>query len=290
LRIRELMDQRQGFVSLEFFPPKDRAAWPGFFQVIERLKRLDPLFVSVTYGAGGSTRDKTLEIVSTLKGELGLEPMAHLTCVDASRERIREFLDTLREQGVDNVLALRGDPPKGEESFTPTSGDFCHASDLVRLIRHDYPEFGVGVAGYPEGHLESEDLVSDMTFLKHKLDQGADFVVTQLFFENRIYFDFVDRARSMGITQPIIPGILPIMSLSVIKKGISLSGASMPEELLARLEEADRSGGNDAVQELGIVLAREQIRELLQSGVPGVHLYTLNKADACLAIMDGLSE
>jgi methylenetetrahydrofolate reductase (NADPH) len=288
LRICELMDRRNGFVSLEFFPPKDRAAWPGFFQVVDRLKRLDPLFVSVTYGAGGSTRDKTLELVSTLKQEMGLEPMAHLTCVDASRERIRDFLDTLRETGVDNVLALRGDPPKGEESFTPTSGDFQHASDLVRLIRRDYPWFGIGVAGYPEGHLESADLVTDMTYLKFKLDQGADFVVTQLFFENRIYFDFVARATAMGITKPIIPGILPIMSLSVIKRGIALSGASMPQELLERLEEADRSGGNDAVQELGIAHAREQIRELLQSGVPGVHLYTLNKADACLSIIDGL--
>jgi methylenetetrahydrofolate reductase (NADPH) len=289
LRISELMESRPGFVSLEFFPPKDRAAWPGFFQVVDSLKRLDPLFVSVTYGAGGSTRDKTLEIVSTLKRGMGLEPMAHLTCVDATRERIRDFLDTLRGSGVDNVLALRGDPPKGEERFTPSSGDFRYASDLVRLIRRDYPEFGIGVAGYPEGHLESPDLATDMAFLKYKLEQGADFVVTQLFFENSIYLDFVSRARSMGITRPIIPGILPIMSLAVIKKGISLSGASMPEELLRRLEAADRAGGNEAVQELGIAHARAQIRELLQSGAPGVHLYTLNRADACLAIMDGLT-
>jgi methylenetetrahydrofolate reductase (NADPH) len=288
LRIRELIVSSPGFLSLEFFPPKDRAAWPGFFQVIERLKSLDPMFVSVTYGAGGSTRDKTLELVTILKQEMGLEPMAHLTCVDASLDAIRGFLDTLREAGVDNVLALRGDPPKGEESFVPTSADFRHASDLVRLICREYPGFGIGVAGYPEGHMESPDLTTDLRFLKFKLDQGADFVVTQLFFDNRIYFDFLSRARAAGITQPIVPGILPIMSLSVIKKGIALSGASIPPELLAKLEDADARGGNDAVQELGIAHAREQIRGLLRGGAPGVHLYTLNKAEACLAIMEEL--
>lgn len=287
MRIIGLIEGSPQFVSLEFFPPKDRAAWPGFFQVVEKLKKLSPKFVSVTYGAGGSTRGKTVEIVKAMKKEMGLEPMAHLTCVGASSNSIHEYVADVREAGVQNILALRGDPPKGESTFVPDSEEFQYASDLVSLLRASYPDLGIGVAGYPEGHAEAPDLETDLRHLKHKIDQGADFVITQFFFDNDLYVRFVERARDAGIQVPIIPGVLPVMSLSGVKRMLDLSGASIPEEYLSRLEDADERGGTAAVQRLGIEFAKRQVQDLLHNGAPGVHLYTLNKAEACLEIVQG---
>ncbi len=288
MRIRDLIESRRPFVSLEFFPPKDREAWTGFFEVVERLLPVRPLFVSVTYGAGGSTHAHTLEIVTRLKTAYGLEPMAHLTCVGASREKIRGFLDGLCAAGVDNVLALRGDPPKGQENFVPDSEDFQHASDLVGFIRREYPGLCLGVAGYPECHPEAVSPEADLDFLQRKVELGGDFIVTQLFFDNDCYFDFVDRIRARGVTAPVVPGVLPVMSLASIKRLAGLCGATLPPAYLAELEAADAAGGAPAVARAGIAYATRQARDLIARGAPGVHLYTLNKAEAVLSIVSGL--
>jgi methylenetetrahydrofolate reductase (NADPH) len=288
MRIGDKLKETGQFVSLEFFPPKEREKWPGFFDVVQKLRPIEPLFVSVTYGAGGTTQAYTLELVNRLKNEYCLEPMAHLTCVGASEENIHHFLTELRRNNIMNVLALRGDPPKGQETFVPDSETFQHASDLVSFIRSYYPEFSVGVAGYPEVHPEAESMEQDLKYLKLKLDEGSDFVVTQLFFDNDRYFSFVDKVRAMGIDAPIIPGVLPVLSLNVLKRIASLCGAEVPEHYLAELEEADASGGAEAVAKVGVRYAREQARDLLARGAPGVHLYTLNKAEACREIVADL--
>ncbi len=288
MKISELLAKDNRFISLEFFPPKEKSSWPDFFEQVEKLKETNPLFVSVTYGAGGSTQDYTLEIVSKMNNDMGLEPMAHLTCVGASREKIRGFLKELRSAGVINVLALRGDPPKGEKKFVPDSEEFQHASDLVSFIRSEFPDFCVGVAAYPEGHVEAASLDEDLVFLKKKLDLGSDFAVTQLFFDNELYFTFLDRARTIGIDKPMIPGILPVTSLNMIKKSISLSGASLPGGFMDSLEEAEKKFGPQEVKKIGTQHAIKQVRGLLEGGAPGVHLYTLNKADTCLEIVKAL--
>jgi methylenetetrahydrofolate reductase (NADPH) len=276
------------FVSLEFFPPKEQADWPAFFRTVDRLTAARPLFASVTYGAGGSTHRDTLEIVSQLKKECGLEAMAHLTCIGSECDEVERFLDALSREGVTNVLALRGDLPKEVTPDTYPCRTLLHASDLVSLVRSGHPDMGIGVAGYPETHPEAVSPEADLDALKIKVDLGADFVVTQLFFDNTHYFNFVRRARALGITKPIIPGILPVVSLKVINRIISLCGAHIPQAYMTELEEADRSGGAAAVQQVGVAYARRQAKELLAAGAPGVHLYTLNRAEAVLEIVDGL--
>jgi methylenetetrahydrofolate reductase (NADPH) len=288
VRIAELLQQRNPFISLEFFPPKEQTDWPAFFQTVDRLRSINPLFVSVTYGAGGSTQAHSLEIVSRLKKEFSLEPMAHLTCIGATGESILGFLRELEGMGVDNVLALRGDPPKDQEAPPAAANDFVYASDLVSFIRGQYPELGIGVAGYPEGHPEAPCPEEDLKALKYKLDQGGDFVVTQLFFDNDYYWDFVRRLRATGERKPVVPGVMPIFSLKVIRKVLSLCGASIAPAFLRELEEAQEKGGNEAVQAIGIAHARRQIRGLLEGGAPGIHLYSLNRDEACLELLDGI--
>lgn len=291
MKIKDILQKSdRSRLSLEFFPPKDRSLWPKFFDTVERLKTLNPLFVSVTYGAGGSTQAATLDIVTTLKRDYGLEPMAHLTCVGASSETLHGFLDDLVRADVTNVMALRGDPPKGETAFTPSDVAFQHASDLVAFISGNYPEIGIGVAGYPEGHPEAVGLEEDLQFLKLKLDQGGDFAVTQLFFDNRFYWDFVQKARDMGVERPILPGIMPIFSLKFIQRITSMCGASLPTKFLHDLEQADARGGDAAVQEVGMAHAAAQIEDLLRNGAPGVHLYTMNRSDGCLRIMEQVDQ
>jgi methylenetetrahydrofolate reductase (NADPH) len=288
MKIIDLISPNKKFISLEFFPPKARQDWPAFFQTVERLARLDPLFASVTYGAGGSTNADSLEIVTRIRQEYGLETMAHLTCIGSSTGEIDRFLGDLAAAGVDNVLALRGDLPlDGSADGLPPS-PIQYASDQVTLIRSSFPSMGIGVAGYPEVHPEAESLQEDLSFLKLKLDKGADFAITQLFFDNSLYHAFVKRAREAGITKPIIPGILPVVSLKVIKRIVSLCGASIPGEFLAELEQADQSGGAAAVQKVGVAHARRQIKELLEAGVPGVHIYTLNRAEVVVELVEGL--
>lgn len=288
MKISDQIVPGRQFVSLEYFPPKERTDWPSFFQVVDQLAKLKPLFASVTYGAGGSTQAATLEIVTRMQQEHGLETMAHLTCVGAQPDRLRCFLDDLVAAGVSNVLALRGDPPKDVLPDEMTESPLHFASDLVSFVRGSHPHMGIGVAAYPEVHPEAVSAEADLGYLKLKTDLGGEFAITQLFFDNSHYFDFVARARSRGITRPIIPGILPVVSLKVVQRIISLCGATLSAEFMARLEEADRSGGAAAVQRVGIAHARQQAEGLLAGGAPGVHLYTLNRAEAILEITDGL--
>ncbi|MFP5223224.1 MAG: methylenetetrahydrofolate reductase [NAD(P)H] [Acidobacteriota bacterium] len=288
MRINDILSQGKRFISLEFFPPKEKDAWPSFFYEAGKLSILNPSFVSVTYGAGGSTQANTLELVTRFSRDLGLNPMAHLTCVGASEDSLRSFLDGLREAGVDNVLALRGDPPQGQPDFKPENAAFQYASDLTGFIHEAYPDLCIGVAGYPETHPQAESADKDLDYLKLKVDKGGSVVITQLFFDNDHYFRFVERCRARGIDKPIIPGVLPILNLASVKRILSLCGATIPAEYLARLEAANDQGGAGAVRELGVEFAREQCRDLIARGAPGVHLYTLNKAQACLDIVSGL--
>ncbi len=288
MKIIDSISPDKQFISLEFFPPKTREDWPVFFHTVERLARLKPLFASVTYGAGGSTNMDTLEIVSRIQQEYGIETMAHLTCLGSNTDEVTRFLLDLEAAGVTNVLALRGDLPQDGSVETPLPSPLQYASDLVNLIRESFPSKGICVAGYPEVHPEATSLESDLSFLKLKLDNGADFAITQLFFDNNLYHTFVRRAREAGISKPIIPGILPVVSLKVIKRIVSLCGASIPADFLAELEKADQTGGAAAVQKVGVAYARNQARELLKAGVPGVHIYTLNRSEVVLDLVDGL--
>ncbi len=271
--------------SFEFFPPKDELGKEQLFRTIADLRGYEPTYVSVTYGAGGSTRRMTVELVRRIKAEAGLETMAHLTCVGATREEIAQVLDQIRDAGVENVLALRGDPPKGESCFVKTEGGFAYASELAEFIHSRYP-FCLAAACYPEKHVEACDLETDLRNLKRKVDAGVELLVTQLFFQPRDYFSFVDKARAIGIAVPIIPGIMPITNLSQIKRFTSMCGARIPEELLERLEAT--GGDADAVRRIGVEHATRQCRELLAGGAPGIHFYTLNRSRATVQILEAL--
>ncbi len=293
-----LKNTQKPFFSLEFFPPKDTAQWPKFFAMTEQLKALDPLFVSVTYGAGGSSQSNTLEITARLR-TMEFEPMAHLTCVGTSSKHINEFLQNLRRVGVDNVLALRGDPPKSfgqtasseenhAQSFDWHAEEFHYAADLVRHVRRVQPDMGLAVAGYPAPHPESASFVVDRAHTVSKIKAGADFVITQLFFDVREYFDLVDDMRRQGIHVPIIPGILPVQSLQSIRTVLAMCGANIPGKLYLQLEAAHKEGGEEAVREVGLSFAIQQIQQLLNGGAPGIHLYTLNRAELCLRLAQSI--
>jgi len=284
LRVCDLIERKSPFISLEFFPPKEKDAWPAFFEVVDELKELNPLFASVTYGAGGGTQDNTLEIATRMKRDHGIEPITHLTSVGASAEKLDAFLQSLRDADIENVLALRGDPPQGQDDFDFNAQEFKHATDVIGFIRERYPDMCVGGAAYPEPHPESPSIQSDLDMVNLKVRKGAEFLVTQLFFDNRFYFDYVDRLKAMGTTVPVIPGVLPIMSLRSAKFILGLCGAAIPGKFLSALEKAHEEGGDDAVYELGIGYAVKQAQELIDGGAPGVHLYTLNRAKACLEI------
>ena len=279
-----LLARTRPFYSLEFFPPKEPEQWPAFFEAVMKLKALDPLYASVTYGAGGGSQDNTLAVTEKIKN-LGINPMPHLTCVNASRERIAGFLHDLEAIGVRNVMALRGDAPQCVD-FSWDNSEFRHASDLVAFVRKEFPGFCLAVAGYPGAHPESPTFSSDIAYTKVKLDAGADFIVTQLFFDVREYFAMVERMRNMGVTKPVLPGILPIQSLESIRRLLQMCGANIPGKLYLALEEANETGGPEAVREVGIRYAVEQIRRLIDNGAPGIHLYTLNRAGMCLRIAE----
>ena len=282
MRVCDLIERKSPFISLEFFPPKEKDAWPGFFEVVDELKELNPLFASVTYGAGGGTQDNTLEIATRMKRDHGIEPLTHLTSVGASAEKLDAFLQSLRDADIQNVLALRGDAPRGEADFDFNAQEFKHATDVIEFICGRYPEMCVGGAAYPEPHPESPSIQSDLDMVNMKVQKGAEFLVTQLFFDNRLYFDYVDRLKVMGSNIPVVPGVLPIMSLRSAKFILGLCGAAIPGKFLSALEKAHEDGGDDAVYELGIAYAIKQAQALIDGGAPGVHLYTLNRAKACL--------
>ncbi|WP_372790074.1 methylenetetrahydrofolate reductase [NAD(P)H] [Paraconexibacter sp.] len=287
MRIDELL-ARSGdpTFSFEFFPPKTAAGEENLYAALRELQPLEPAYVSVTYGAGGTTREKTIEIVSRIKQDFGLEAMAHFTCVNATTDELRAVLDQLRSAGVENVLALRGDPPQGQERWTKTDGGLEYSRELVELLRSEYPGFAVAGAAFPETHIDAASAEEDLRHLKAKVDAGASFLVTQLFFENRFYFEFVERAREIGIQVPIIPGVMPITNIDGIKRMTELSGSALPAGLEQALEA--RRGDTEAVAELGVAYATLQCADLLAGGAPGIHFYTLNRSPATRAILSAL--
>ena len=281
--IRDLLASRQPSISFEFFPPKTEEAAAQLQITIAALRDLRPTFVSVTWGAGGSTRDKTIDIVTNIKRDTGIEAMAHLTCVGSSREDLAGILDRLSSAGVNNILALRGDPPKGEPNFKTTPGGFQYGSELAAFIRSvKGQDVSLGGAAYPETHVECSDPAVDLENLKQKVEAGVDFLITQLFFDNRHYWNFVERARAAGITVPIIPGIMPIASLAQAQR----FGAELPSVLAAELDYLHNDP--QAIQHLGVAHATSQCVDLLSRGAPGIHFYTLNRSTATRAIYSAL--
>ncbi len=281
MKIIELLRAGKRTVSFEFFPPKDDAGFDDLFRTIAALKPLDPSYVSVTYGAGGSTRRKTVELVKKIKHDIGLESMAHLTCVGATQQEIQSVLDDLQAAGVENVLPLRGDPPKGESEFVKTEGGFGYASELVEFVRSRY-SFCLAGACYPEVHPEAPNAEADLDNLKRKVDAGVDFLITQLFFYNDDFFRFRDRAIASGIRPPILAGIMPVLNVKQVKRFTQMCGAAIPAKLLSKIEAVEDD--TEAVKQIGVYHAARQCEGLLRDGVPGLHFYTLNRSTATRAI------
>jgi methylenetetrahydrofolate reductase (NADPH) len=285
MKITEILRERALTVSLEFFPPKTEQEMAQLFETLREVKKLNPGYISVTYAPGGETKEKTIEIVRRAKEEIGLESMAHLTCVGHSREELRKILDELKISGIDNVIALRGDPLKGQTRFTPHPDGFEHASELTAFIRATYP-FCIAVAGYPEGHVESPDKETDWNNLFRKVAAGADLIITQLFFDNREFFAFETAMRKRGISVPIIPGIMPITSYKQIMRFTQMCGAKIPEAVARELRVIRND--QEAVQEYGVAYATQQCKQLIAHQVPGIHFYTLNKSKATRRVIENL--
>ncbi len=285
MRIRELLYGGRPCISFEFFPPKDEAGFEPLREALASLRELRPTYVSVTYGAGGGTRRRTVELVTQIRRDYGIEAMAHLTCLGASRDEIGEVLDTLSAAGVENVLALRGDPPRGQERFEPHPQGFRYASELAAFARQRH-RFCLAGACYPEVHPEAPDAATDLANLKRKVEAGCEFLITQLFFDNQCYWDFVARARGAGIGVPILPGIMPITNVAQVERFTQMCGATLPASLLAELRRLEDDP--HAVLSLGVAHATAQCLELLQRGAPGIHFYTLNKSPATRTILMAL--
>ncbi len=272
MKISEIFKQKRRTLSFEFFPPKKVENEQTLFNTIDVLKKYDPDFVSITYGAGGSSQDKTVEWTLKIKKQYGLNPMMHLTCITATREFVDRIVDTLKENSIYNILALRGDLPEG---FDKSGMEFSYAYQLVGYLK-EKGGFSIGVAGYPEGHPESPSLDKDVEYLKMKIDAGGDFIITQLFFDNRKFFDFLDRLNKFGVTVPVVAGIMPVLNLKQVSRFTDMCGATIPKELLNKLSGKDK---NDAYK-VGIEYAVKQCQELIDNGVKGLHFYTLNKFNA----------
>lgn len=285
--ISQLFAQTRPLRSLEFFPPKDDEGVSNLRAAATILQRIQPDFVSVTYGAGGSTRERTAQVCGFLKADFGFTVMPHLTCVGSNRDEIGLLSDEIHSRGFRNIMTLRGDPPKGQTVFEPYKDGLRYAADLVSLLKKRHPDFCLGVAGYPEKHPEAGTFDSDLANLKRKVDAGADFVTTQLFFDNEVYFRFVEKCRGAGIQVPIVPGIMPVLSLKQIQRFTQMCGASLPPKLIKRLEAAGDYG--DAVEAVGIDWSLTQIRQLIEKGAPGYHLYIMNRAKSAVALAAGLA-
>jgi methylenetetrahydrofolate reductase (NADPH) len=285
MRIDQILDERQPVFSFEFFPPKTDKGEENLRAALDDLKDDAPAFVSVTYGAGGSTRDKTVEIVKSIKQDYGIEAMAHFSLVGQSVDGLRRQLDEIAESGIDNVLALRGDPPQGETEWIAHPDGLGYSVELIELLKADY-DFCIGAACFPEVHPDAPNLEEDLSYLKRKVDAGANFLITQLFFDNRDYFNFVDEARAAGIDVPIIPGIWPVTNYAQIKRIADLCKSRFPERFESELEE--RKDDPVATANLGVAYATLQCVELLAKGAPGIHFYTLNKSPATRAILAAL--
>lgn len=285
MRIAEALRGERPLISFEFFPPKSDAAADELLATIAAMRRLQPGFVSITYGAGGSSRERSLELIQRIRGELGLEVMAHLTCAGSTAGELHAFAGKLAAAGVGNVLALRGDPPRDTPQFVAQQDGFAHASELTALLARDY-DFCIGGACYPETHTEAPDPQTDLENLHTKVDAGASFLITQLFFENARYFAFVKRARAAGITVPIVPGIMPITNYEQVRRFTTLCGATIPPRLRTEL---DRNASDpEAIVDLGVAFAALQCADLLARGAPGLHFYTLNKSPAVRAVVSAL--
>jgi methylenetetrahydrofolate reductase (NADPH) len=284
-RILADRDRSTPVFSFEFFPPKTQAGERNLYAALGELKTLEPSFVSVTYGAGGSTREKTIEIVKRIREHYELEAMAHFTCVGATVAQLRATLGEMQQAGIDNVLALRGDPPAGQEQWTKTDGGLEYSRELVALIAAEYP-FAIGAACFPETHIHATSPEADLEHLLEKVRAGVDFLITQLFFDNARYFDFLARARAIGIRTPIIPGIMPITQVGQVQRMASMCGASIPAGLLRELRA--RGDDREAVLDFGVAYATLQCAELLAAGAPGIHFYTLNRSPATRAILSAL--
>jgi methylenetetrahydrofolate reductase (NADPH) len=285
MRIDALLARQRPVFSVEFFPPKTPTGFELLFDTVEALKPLEPDYVSVTYGAGGATREGTIEIAERIKREHGIEVMAHLSCVGETQEGLASILDRFAEIGIENVLALRGDPPRGEAEFAAPDDGLASAAELTGFITGDY-EFTIGGACFPEVHPEAESLDADLDYLKTKVDSGAGFLITQLFFDNRVYFDFIAAARERGIEVPIIPGVIPIASFDQVARICDLCDATIPEQLNSAM--AELGGDPEAEALLGVAYAAQQCEELLAKGAPGIHFYALNRAPGTRAVLAAL--
>jgi methylenetetrahydrofolate reductase (NADPH) len=284
MKIGDIIKDRGSSLSFEFFPPKNAAAEDKLFRTITSLKGYQPTFVSVTYGAGGGTLRNTRKVVMRIKDETSLVPMPHLTCVEQSQQDLDNILKDYKRNGVENVLALRGDPPRGTKEFIPHPEGFCYASDLVRLVV-TVGGYSIGVAVYPEGHIEAPDLETDMHYTKQKIDAGADFAITQMFFDNRFYYHFMERAERAGITIPIIPGIMPITDIERIKQFGQMTGATLPKSIAGPMEKA---ASPEEALKLGVEFATKQCEDLRQNGVKYFHFYTMNHSRAVTEIVNNL--
>lgn len=285
MKIKDILKERKGGVSFEFFPPKSVEGKDGFMRTVNDLKRHNPLYVSVTYGPGGSTQDRTNHTLKWIRHETDLTVMSHLTCIGATRTSIDALLRDYMAHGIDNILAMRGDPPRNVPGFDLTKGEFRYAKDLVDfIVKYDY--FSIAVAVYPEGHSESPDIGKDMEYTKRKIDAGADFAITQMFFDNRYYFDFMERAEKMGITIPVLPGIMPVTDCRKIEEFANFCNATIPKEVRERM--AAVSDRPEEMKKLGIEFAIRQCEDLIRNGVRYLHFYTMNISDAVCKILDAL--
>lgn len=286
MHIREILKQNRTAFSFEFFPPKDPRSSEQLFSTISRLIPLKPAYVSVTYGAGGTTRNLTNDLVKRIQNETDLTVVSHLTCVGTSKDEIRSILESYQQSGICNIMALRGDPPRGVSNFTMHPDGFSYASELVSFIKKHFPEMGIGVAGYPEGHPETPNRMKEIDYLKMKIDSGADYICSQLFFDNRDFYDFCERCELAGINVPILAGIMPVTSRKGMYRMADLAaGARYPAPLLKALERAE---DDNYFEKVGLHWATEQVRDLLDNGVRGIHFYTLNRSKATLHIYDAL--
>jgi len=286
MRIGEIYQTIPFGLSIEIFPPKSESGDESLFAMLEQASVWNPAFISCTYGAGGSTRTRTIDLCDEIQKRFGMTATAHFTCVGSTREELVDWLETAASRGIRNIMALRGDPPQGETEFVQAEGGLRNANELVSLIRDRFDDFGIGVAGYPEKHQEAPDAATDLANLKRKVDAGADAVFTQMFYENESFLKFRDDCEDLGIDEPIIPGIMPITQFARIKRITSLCGAVIPDVLAAKLEAVQDD--KDAQFEIGVEFAIEQCQELIHEGVPGIHFYVLNRMDACDRILEAL--
>ncbi len=289
MKIGEILRKGTFSVSFEFFPPKTEEGERQLFETVEKLKELKPTFVSVTYGAGGSTRDRTRNIVKRIHEEVGLNVMAHLTCIAHRKEELVAILRDYVNIGIENILALRGDVPRDRPDFRPPEGACRYAKELVELIREEFGDhFSVGVASYPEGHPESPNMEWEIRYFREKVEAGADFSITQMFFENHYYYEFLNLCKRAGIDVPIIPGIMPITNFKQIKKFASMCGATIPQSLIERMEPVEDKP--EEVAKIGVEFAVRQCEDLITNGVPGLHFYTLNRSSATLKIYSAIKD